>query len=266
MRFLVVDMSNGDKVMGLIGLADPVFALGCRDKWIGWSLEERQKRLANMMDAYALGAVPPYNKLLAGKLIALLATSKEVRLAFAKKYSHKRTLIANRDPDAQLAAITTSSALGRSSIYNRLTGPDKRKAFIPVGYTSGSGDFHFSGEIYRDLVSFAASVTEAGETHRHDRWTGTSFRNRREVLQRSLDALGLDSRQLRVHGVRRQVFVAPLMENAVDYLRGTDDTAQWRTYSVDELSEWWRSRWAKGRAAREGSRLDFEPASWALWD
>jgi hypothetical protein len=265
MRFLVVDISNGDKVIGLIGLADPVFALACREQWVGWSRDERRSRLTCMMDAYVLGAVPPYNRLLAGKLVALLATSTEVRLAFAEKYAHQRTLIADRDPDAQLAAITTSSALGRSSIYNRLTGPDRIKAFIPVGYTSGSGDFHFSGEIYEYLASFAMHVTPEGQTHRHNRWTGQSFRNRREVVQRSLDALGFDSRQLRVHGIRRQVFIAPMMENAVGFLRGVANQPSWRTYSVDDLSEWWRKRWAIGRAARDSSWRDFEPGSWRLW-
>jgi hypothetical protein len=266
MRFLVVDVSNGDKIIGLIGLADPVFALGCRDKWVGWSRDERRHRLTCVMDAYVLGAVPPYNQLLAGKLVSLLATSTEVRMAFAEKYAHRQTLISRRDPNARLAAVTTASALGRSSVYNRLIAPDGTRAFIPVGYTAGSGDFHFSGAIYQDLASLAMRITPPGETHRHDRWTGEGFRNRREVIQRSLEALGFDSRQLRLHGIRRQVFVAPLMENAIDYLRGAATEPRWRTSSVDVLSEWWRKRWALGRATRDSTWRDFAPASWRLWD
>jgi Domain of unknown function (DUF4338) len=265
MRYLVVDVSNGDKVIGLIGLADPVYALACREEWVGWSRDERRERLTCIMDAYALGAVPPYNELLAGKLVALLATSTEVRLAFAAKYSHQLTLITRRDPHAELAAITTSSALGRSSIYNRLVGPDKIKAFIPVGYTAGSGDFHFAGEIYDDLAAFASTVTPRDETYRHDRWTGQGFRNRREVIQRSLDALGFDSRQLRLHGVRRQVFIAPLMTNSVRFLRGTETNPHWRTHSVDELSQWWRERWAIKRSIATTAWQDFQPESWRLW-
>jgi len=266
MRYLVVDVSNGDKVIGLIGLADPVYALACREEWVGWSLDQRRDRLTCIMDAYVLGAVPPYSSLLAGKLVALLAMSTEVRLAFAAKYSHQRTLITRRDPNAELAAITTSSALGRSSIYNRLLGPEKTKAFIPIGYTAGSGDFHFAGEIYDDLAAFASTVTPRNKTHRHDRWTGQGFRNRREVVQRSLDALGFDSRQLRVHGIRRQVFIAPLMDNAAKFLRGTETQPRWRTHSVDELSQWWRERWAVKRSITETTWKDFQPESWRLWE
>jgi hypothetical protein len=49
--------------MGLIGLADPVFALGVRDAWTGWERDTRRERLANVMDAFVLGAVPLYNGL-----------------------------------------------------------------------------------------------------------------------------------------------------------------------------------------------------------
>ncbi len=36
LRFLVVDDSNG-KLVGLIGLGDPVYSLGPRDEWVGWT-------------------------------------------------------------------------------------------------------------------------------------------------------------------------------------------------------------------------------------
>ena len=39
-------------------------------------------RLRNVMDAFVLGAVPPYRELLCGKLVAMLAASDEVRDAF----------------------------------------------------------------------------------------------------------------------------------------------------------------------------------------
>jgi hypothetical protein len=81
LRFLVIDNGHHGKVIGLIGLADPVFALGARESWVGWDAPTRSQRLANVMDAYVLGAVPPYSGLLGGKLVALLATS--IREAFS---------------------------------------------------------------------------------------------------------------------------------------------------------------------------------------
>ena len=69
MRFLVWDKSNG-KLIGLIALGDPVFNLKARDNWIGWGIQDRTERLCNIMDAYVLGAVPPYSHLIGGKLVA----------------------------------------------------------------------------------------------------------------------------------------------------------------------------------------------------
>lgn len=267
LRFLVLDEAHGDSLIGLIGLGDPVFALACRDAAIGWSADARRSRLACVLDAFVLGAVPPYNRLLAGKLVALLAGSDEVRRIFSDRYSHRRTLISERDPAAELALITTSSALGRSSVYNRLTRPTGELALEPVGYTRGTGDFHFSGAIYSDLSAFAASLVPVGTaTQRHERWTGEGFRNRREVVQRALDGLGFDSRLLRVHGVRRQVFANRVATNSYEWLRGEADALDWRSQDVAELSAWWRTRWAVPRSQRDGSWRDQRAADWSLYE
>ena len=61
LRYLVWDESNG-KLMGLIAIGDPVFNLAARDKLIGWTSKDRNSRLVNIMDAYVLGAIPPYNQ------------------------------------------------------------------------------------------------------------------------------------------------------------------------------------------------------------
>jgi hypothetical protein len=264
LRFLVLDAAHQDSLIGVVGLGDPVFALGCRDAWIGWNIAERRERLACILDAYVLGAVPPYNGLLGGKLVALLATSKTVRDVFAHRYGHRKTLIAQRDPKARLALITTSSALGRSSIYNRITRRDKILAWEPVGFTAGTGDFHLSGNLYRELVDYASSIVAEGHTHRHERWPGEGFRNRREVLQRALEALDLPSRQLRVHGIQRQVFVAPLARNAKEFLRGEDKRLDWQCLAPRELALYWRERWAIPRVEREGLP-EFDSESWRLW-
>jgi len=70
-RIIVWDAHNC-KIMGIIGLTDPIFNLAARDKSIGWSVQDRMERLVCIMDAFVLGAIPPYNQLLCGKLIACL--------------------------------------------------------------------------------------------------------------------------------------------------------------------------------------------------
>src|SRR6185295_9530155 len=90
LRFLVIDEQN-DKLIGIIGLGDPVFALKARDNWIGWSNADRELRLRYVADAFVLGAVPPYSYLLCGKLVALLAASDEIREAFCEKYGQRES-------------------------------------------------------------------------------------------------------------------------------------------------------------------------------
>lgn len=266
LRFLVVDDAHDGALMGLIGLGDPVFALRSRDSEIGWTREQRAQRLACVMDAFVLGAVPPYTRLLGGKLMALLAGAREVQDAFREKYGNRTTLISDRDPNANLALVTTSSALGRSSIYNRLRRPDGTLALEPVGYTAGTGDFHFSGAIYSRLAEFAATIDPNGGSHRHERWGSPGFRNRREVLQLSLGALGFDSRALRSHGVQRQVFLNRLADNADSYLRGEDSELRARnSSSVEELAAWWSSRWAIPRSRKDVSWLSADPDDWRLF-
>src|SRR6185437_8022957 len=71
LRYLVWDRNNG-KLVGIIALGDPVFNLKARDDLIGWTAADRGRRLVNVLDAYVLGAVPPYNILLGGKLVSCL--------------------------------------------------------------------------------------------------------------------------------------------------------------------------------------------------
>jgi hypothetical protein len=159
LRFLVLDESNG-KLMGLLGLGDPVFSLGPRDQWVGWTPQQRRSHLRFVMDVFVLGAVPPYSHLLCGKLIALLATSREVQRAFRKKYGGQESLISRQALDGRLALLTTTSALGRSSMYNRLRYQDE-PVFQSVGFTQGSGEFHFSNGFYDDLRHFAIEHCDA---------------------------------------------------------------------------------------------------------
>ena len=260
LRFVVYDESNS-KVIGIIGLGDPIFGLGPRDRWIGWDREAKKPRLQCVMDLFVLGAVPPYSHLLCGKLVALLSTSQDVQDAFRWKYGGHQSYISRKPLDGRLALLTTTSALGRSSLYNRLRYRG-RQAFHSVGFTGGSGDFHFSNGFYADLRQFALDHCEP--TAKHPLW-GSGFRNRREIVRRTLPLLGL-SRGLLNHGIEREIFVAPLASNAREFLRGDDQSLlsqEGRT--VAEIFEWFRARWLQPRAERDSRYLDFERETYRLW-
>lgn len=259
LRFLAVDRHN-DKLIGIIGLGDPVFGLAARDHWVGWTNEQRRSRLRHVLDAYVLGAVPPYSSLLGGKLMAMLATSKEVQHAFKRKYDERTALISGLGGDASVAMITTTSALGRSSMYNRLRFHD-RLLFEPVGYTSGSGEFHFANGLYEDLLAFARATCTP--TAKNGSW-GIGFRNRREVVRNALRGLGLPL-ALNYHGVQRQVYVAPLAINTRPFLQGKEDVLDGYCEDAGSLFGYFRERWLIPRAQRTQAYRDFDPKSFLLW-
>lgn len=260
LRFLVRDEYNS-KVVGIIGLGDPVFALGARDSWIGWHREDRRQRLNNVMDAFVLGAVPPYASLLAGKLVAMLAASDEVRAAFKRKYGGAKSLIAARENDGELVIINTTSALGRSSIYNRLSFPNGSR-FVRVGTTRGYGDFQFLNGLYDTVSEFA--ISNCPNSAKHSRW-GTGFRNRREVVKKCLQSIGLSTDCL-YHGVEREIFLAPLAENASQFLKGQDPSPIYYTQSCAQIAAWFKQRWMIPRWHRQSDPLRFEPDEYSLWN
>jgi hypothetical protein len=258
LRFLVEDAHNG-KLIGLFGLCDPVFSVAARDAWIGWNLNARKARLRNVLEAFILGAVPPYSMLLGGKLVAMLCASDEVRRAFQRKYGEGESLITGATADGRLALIATTSALGRSSIYNRLRYHD-RLLMLSVGHTSGWGEFQFSNGAYSQLRDYAEKYCD--KTAKHESW-GTGFRNRREVVRRVLAHVGL-SGNLMNHGIRRELFVMPLAKNAREFLRGEHQRLLWFHQPADDLAAFFRNRWLIPRAERNREFADYSNESFRL--
>jgi len=259
LRFLVFDENNG-KLIGLFGLGDPVFSLKDRDEWIGWDRDAKRSRMYHLMDAFVLGAVPPYSRLLCGKLIAMLALSSEVQEAFRSKYSDHVSLIKKERREPILALLTTTSALGKSSIYNRIR-VDGFDYWTSAGFTQGSGEFHFSNDVYAKMRSYVEANCKP--TAKHNDW-GTGFRNRREVIRKCLSSLGLSS-SLIYHGIRREIFVAPLGVKALEFLRGETADPCLYTWPANHLAGLFRDRWLLPRAARNVSYQDFANDEYILW-
>lgn len=212
-RYLVWDQQNG-KLMGLIAIGDPVFNLKVRDEKIGWDVRARGERLVNIMDAYVLGAIPPYNKLLGGKVIASLLRSREIYTDFSRIYGNTTGIISGKKKRARLLAITTSSSLGRSSVYNRLK-IGEVKYLTPLGYTGGWGHFHIPDKLFGELRSYLrASGHKYADLHEFGQ--GPNWRLR--TTRAALDAIGFRADMLK-HGIRRQVFVAWLADNAEEILK-----------------------------------------------
>ncbi|PKP85870.1 MAG: hypothetical protein CVT80_00045 [Alphaproteobacteria bacterium HGW-Alphaproteobacteria-2] len=245
MRYLVWDEVH-DRLAGVIALGDPVYNLSVRDSLIGWNVEDRAKRLVGILDAYVLGAVPPYNFLLGGKAIACLIRSRDVYDDFRRLYGQSVGVISRQAKQAHLVAVTTTSSMGRSSVYNRLR-LEGTSYFERIGFTEGWGHFHITDTLFLRMRDFLRD-----RDHRyadmHKFGEGPNWRLR--TIRAALSALDFDENILR-HGIKREVFISKLAANAYDVLR-TDahspDIAQLLT--VAEISDLARNRWMIPRADR----------------
>ncbi len=245
MRFLVWDDFH-DRLIGIFALGDAVFNLKVRDEFIGWDHHRRAEALVNLMDAYALGAVPPYNMLLGGKLIAGLIQTREVVNAFQAKYYDSVGIISGECKNARLVAVTTTSALGRSSIYNRLRIGDT-SIFQSIGYTSGWGHFHISNALFEELRKYLESIGDhyAGS---HSYGQGPNYRLR--VVRKALAKLGMNP-DLARHGLAREVFFCPMAKNALQVLQGKHKQARYTGLpTVKQRANAALARWVIPRSVR----------------
>jgi hypothetical protein len=259
LRFLVFDENNG-KLIGLFGLGDPVYSMQARDVWVGWNKENKAQHLYHMMDAYVLGAVPPYSMLLCGKLIAMLVCSNEVREEFLNKYDGQKSLIRQKTRLPYLALVTTTSAFGKSSIYNRIR-INGLQYWTSLGFTQGTGDFHFSNGIYDDIKAFVEK--NCVPTDKHIAW-GSGFRNRREIIRKCLMKIGL-SYKLRNHGIQREIFAAPLGSNAIQFLKGEESDPSLFDWPASELSDAFKEKWLLNRAERKPEFSEYTREQYRLW-
>lgn len=241
LRFLVFDRSNG-KLMGILALQSPPISFSVRDRLFRYPPGRKTELVNQTMDIHVLGAVPPYNDLLAGKLIALAAASNEVRLAYKRKYAGRVTEIERRTLPLHLVALTTTSAFGRSSIYNRL----KYKEMLiaeSIGFTKGYGAFHLA-EVYSLIREF---MKGRGFSMRDSFYKGP--RPKWQIVSKALAELGLPYKLLH-HGVKREVFLFRLVDNLEAYIEGRDENPAYRDLPFTELVAWWRERWLLPRAER----------------
>ncbi|MEQ1804786.1 MAG: Druantia anti-phage system protein DruA [Burkholderiaceae bacterium] len=245
LRFLVWD-DHHKKLIGLFALGDAVFNLRARDDFIGWDHHRRVEALVNLMDAYALGAVPPYNMLLGGKLIASLIRTQDVVDTFRAKYHESVGVISGQSKHARLVAVTTTSALGRSSLYNRLR-MGGQSIFDSIGSTSGWGHFHISDELFDDLRDYLRSKGDAyADSHNYGQ--GPNYRLR--LIRKALGLLGLDPDMAR-HGLTREVFFCSLASNTLQFLRGEHKRVRYgQLPRVEEMGQAAMARWVVPRAER----------------
>ncbi len=249
LRFIVWD-AHHEAVMGIIGLQSPPVDLGVRDDLFSYPKGKKLDFVNRTLDAFTIGAVPPYSNILGGKLVAGLVASNEVRQAYWRVYANKITQMQRKRIAQPLVAVTTTSAFGRSSIYNRLRHGDHTLA-ESIGYTKGTGSIH--------LEPFYPHILDLIRTEEPDLIVGdygNGPKRKWQHFKRGLDMLGVSRRYFN-HGLKREVFLYRLVANLEDGMAGGAFGAA-LDMSTAEHAAFWRERWAIPRSERDESWRTFD--------
>ncbi|TIS12437.1 MAG: DUF4338 domain-containing protein, partial [Mesorhizobium sp.] len=172
---------------------------------------------------------------------------QEVVRDFKDTYGESVGIISGAAKHASLLMVTTSSSMGRSSVYNRLA-LGGTQYFQPVGYTIGWGHFHITDALFEKLRAYLRELNHGYADH-HAYGKGPNWRLR--TIKAALTRLGFKDSLLK-HGIQRQVFLCSLAANTVDILRGSGaDPDYSNLLSVAEVSALAVSRWMVPRGIRE---------------
>jgi hypothetical protein len=247
--FLIRDRQNG-KIMGLVSLMSPLLGMEARDRYLGVTKENRTL-VANLgLNGHRVGALPPYNELLGGKLAAMVLASREVREVYEERYRDKVTLMEKRTLPPKLLYVYTTGAYGRASIYERLRDREGNPLAIRVGETKGEGVLHVSDAVH-DLV--ARFLESRGRRAKRGYGGGPSQRLRH--VKEACKLLGIP--EVTAHGHKRTIYLFPHVANLREALAGEEP--RYTDLPFAELAAWWKERWALPRALRA---LRGEVADW----
>lgn len=218
---------------------------------------------SNMMDIIVCGAIPPYNELLGGKLVSMLACSPVVIRDYTKHYCNQVSEIASRMKgkkvirDSRLVYLGTTSlyAIG-SSQYNRIKVPLSNESVIEfrkMGVTEGYGTVFFSKET-TNLFSKILELQDGGKRINHVFGEGTSPRFR--MISRGLNAIGIRADAFLRHYSPRIVYSINLAKNTNEFLLGIQENVDYG-FDLDdgndidektqEIIEFWYTRWLEKR-------------------
>lgn len=216
-------------------------------------------------DITVCGAVQPYNSILGGKLVAMLAASPEVVLEYRRRYSAAESEIASaiagraiiRRPTLVLLGTTSLYGVG-SSQYNRIKIPCDRLGGSPeesihykeLGHSEAFGTSQYSEETVDALTEL---VQQSANGQRVNSIFGEGVSPKLRKIRQGLDLLGLPSDLLLRHHRQRVVYAVSLVRNLPDHLLGVDRHPSYLVpvehgpVATTYIAAWWRERWLRNR-------------------
>jgi hypothetical protein len=213
-------------------------------------------------DLTVCGAIPPYNSLLGGKLVGMLAVSPTIVRAYQERYGGSASEIASSlagraiKRRSNLVFVGTTSLYGSgSSQYNRLR--------IPARVLDGQGDVFFrvlgrsrsfgTSHLSNEAVTALVQLSEQSRTGvRVKSIFGEGVNPKLRKVRYGLQLLGWPADDLMQHGRQRIVYGVSLVDNLLPYLLGLEERpryvfSQKIRNDIERISDWWHERWVAER-------------------
>jgi hypothetical protein len=241
LRCLVYDVGQQPRrLMGIFELTSGPYTMGARDAHLNWSGINRKQikdcGLRRVMDLATVVAIPPYNILLGGKLIASLAFSDIVANETRRRYR------------SELLGVIATSATGlHCAILNRI-GLRPGGLFTRIGQTSGYSTLAFSPATLSAAREFLPGFASAPE--------GEFSKSVRpiHVLRLAMRTCSIPSGQILQVAYPKGVYLATLEASHLEALRhGRSCSTQ--GLPVQSILQHWRSKYL-AKALCSERRLD----------
>jgi Druantia protein DruA len=213
-------------------------------------------------DLTVCGAIAPYNSLLGGKLVSMLAVSPSVIRAYHERYRGYTSEIASSMAGrpvtrrSELVYVGTTSLYGSgSSQYNRVRipahvlGSRAEISFHELGRSKSFGTSHLSTNSLAALLQLSE---QSRDGVRVNSIFGEGVNPKLRKVRDGLDRLGWPSNDLLQHGRQRIVYGVSLVSNLLPYLLGIDERPRYLfrrslANDVGRIALWWNERWLSKR-------------------
>jgi hypothetical protein len=213
-------------------------------------------------DLAVCGAVAPYNAILGGKLVSMLAASPTAVRAYRDKYSGYESEIASAMAGRPIQRRNNLVFLGTTSLYGSGSSQYNR-IHIPADVLGGTADIRFrelgrsksygTSHLSTESVTALVRLAEQSKTGvRVNSIFGEGVNPKLRKVRSGLELLGWPADALLQHGRQRIVYGVSLVGNLLPYLIGVEDKPDYifpqeADDDLDKISGWWMQRWLRNR-------------------
>jgi len=228
-RIIIIDEPT-KKILGIVSIASDVTSISLRDKFIGWSKQNKfiDKKINNSAIANCIMALQPFGfNFLGGKLIASLVTTDEIRNMWKNNYNES------------LIGITTTSLYGSVSMYNSI--PYWKR----LGETDGKIIIKPDDNVYFEWIDFLTKTNKKlYESLIHTEQGKVKSSPKQNVLRLIFKQAGIKNVE---HGFKRGLYYSMFYKNGNDFLcnKIPDSDLILRNIferNINGILDWWKPK------------------------